>query len=119
VDALISSSSGKEQRVDLTIITLTQEDRRKNALKRLGICWGLAIAFAPLPPLHWVLTPGFFLGGPFAAWKRYQQSRYLADLTFCCPECAKEMTLPSQPLKNPKAFSCKHCGYLLKLAWKE
>jgi hypothetical protein len=119
VDALVSSSSGKEQKVDLVIRVLSVEERRKKALKALGICWLLALGFAPLPPIHWVLTPGFFLAGPFVAWKKYLQTRYLSDLAFPCPECGKEMTLPSQPVKNPKAFSCKHCGYLLKLAWKE
>lgn len=119
MDALISSSSGKETNVNLMIRVLSAEERRQKALKTLGLCWLLALCFAPLPPIHWLLTPGFFIAGPFMAWKKYQQTRYLGELAFSCPECGKEMQLPSQPLKNPKNFSCKHCGYLLKLAWKE
>jgi hypothetical protein len=115
VEGKISSTGGKEAQVHFTIRTLTKQERKKNALKGLGIFWGLMIATLPLPPIHWVTVPGFFLFGIYWSLKKLRESEHFENLRFPCPECGKEVALPPQVVRNPLAFVCPSCRYGLKL----
>lgn len=117
MEGTIRSSSGKETKVSLSLRSLSSEEKRGRAIKALGICWGLALLSAPLPPIHWVTVPGFFLFGIYLGLRRLGEGSFLEAVSFPCPECGKEASLTPQPEKNPLDFVCPHCRYGLKIEW--
>jgi hypothetical protein len=119
VDGKISSTSGKELKVTFTLRTLRAQERKEHALKALGMFWGISLLSAPLPPIHWVTVPGFFLFGIYWALRKLREGVFLEGLRFPCPECGGEVELPPQGKQNPLAFVCPHCRYGLKLQFEE
>lgn len=117
MDGQIKSSGGKSISISLDFRELSLEERRRAALKGLGINWGLSLAFLPLPPVHWLATPFFFFFGPYWALKKYREEKYFKSLIFPCPECSKQIEIAEQPAKNSKEITCPHCRYLLRLTW--
>lgn len=114
----ISSSSGKSATVHFELRELSTQERRKNAFKGLGLFWGLSLAFAPLPPIHWVATPGFFLFGFYWAAKKYGQTTYLRAFSAECPECQGKVDVAERFAQSPTSLVCPHCRYNLKLEWE-
>ncbi len=96
---------------------LSAQDRRKNAWKGLGICWGLALVTLPLPPIHWVTVPGLFFFGIYWFFRKLREGEHFEMSRFPCPECGAEVTLAPQVTQNPLAFVCPACRYGLKLSW--
>ncbi len=117
MDGRISSSSGKELALSFQLRSLSADEKRKNALKGLGICWGLALISIPLPPIHWVTVPGGFLFGIYWFFRKLRQGEHFEAAMFKCPECGADVPLVPQPARNPLAFVCPSCRYGLKLAW--
>jgi hypothetical protein len=117
VEGKISTTSGKEISVSVGIRVLTKEERKKNAIKILGICWGLSLATIPLPPIHWVTVPGFFIAGIVMFFRKLREPEYFDHVKFTCPECGKEVEVPPQVVKSPLSFVCPHCRYGLKLTF--
>lgn len=115
MDASVRSSSGKTVTLQCAKRELPDSERRKAALKTLGLFWGLALASAPLPPVHWVLTPGFFLFGIYAAVKRYRVREHLNPLTFSCPECSGKVEVSERAFQSELSLTCPHCRYLLRM----
>lgn len=116
---VVASGSGKEEKIQFSLRILSTEEKRKNALKGLGLFWGLSLLSAPLPPIHWVTVPGFFLFGIYWALRKLREGVYFNELVFPCPECKKEVRLAPQVKQNPMAFVCPHCRYNLKLSFEE
>lgn len=117
MDGKISSTSGKELSVQVAIRTLSPQERKQKAFKAVGICWGLSLATIPLPPIHWVTVPGFFIAGFVMFFRKLREPEYFEKVVFPCPECGKEVDVPKQVVKNPLAFVCPHCRYGLKLTF--
>jgi DNA-directed RNA polymerase subunit RPC12/RpoP len=115
VEGRVSSGSGKEVVISFQIRTLSAQDRKRIAFKALGICWGLSIATIPLPPIHWVTVPGFFLFGIYYFFRKLKEPEHFEAITFSCPECSKEVKVEPQVVKKPFDFVCPHCRYGLKL----
>ncbi len=113
----INSASGKEITVNFALRTLNAQERKKQALKALGLFWGLSLLSLPLPPIHWITVPGFFLFGIYWALRKLREGVYLENLAFPCPECGEEVKLPPQGKQNPLPFVCPHCRYGLKLSF--
>lgn len=119
MEGTIKSTSGKESKLTFSLRTLHSQERRGNALKGLGLFWGLALVTAPLPPIHWVTVPGFFLFGIYWSLRKFKEGVYFEELVFPCPECGAEVRLAPQEKRNPLAFVCPHCRYGLKLSFDE
>jgi DNA-directed RNA polymerase subunit RPC12/RpoP len=115
VEARIKSSSGKETRTSVELRILSADERRKNALKALGICWGISILSIPLPPIHWVTVPGFFFFGFYMAWKRWNEKVHSLPFSFPCPECGKTVEVKEHASKEQMEIVCPHCRYSLQV----
>ena len=117
MEGKINSTSGKEAAVQFAIRQLSAPERKKIALKTLGVLWGLSLATIPLPPIHWVPVPGFFFFGIVQFLRKLREPAHFENLAFPCPECSQEVKLPPQVVQNPLAFVCPHCRYGLKLTF--
>lgn len=65
--------------------------RMQRALKFLGGFWGAALVSVPIPGLHFVLVPGFFLAGIGAFFIKLRETRRLALQGAVCPACGKPL----------------------------
>ena len=81
-------------------------------LKVLAICWGLAIATAFIPIVHFVSVPVLVLVGPVAF---FVMKRMYTDKTDVhtpgaqCPGCGDLIHLPISLEEWPVHFSCNNC----------
>jgi hypothetical protein len=116
VDALVKSSSGKETRTSFDIRALDAQEKRKNALKGLGICWLISIVTIPLPPIHWVTVPFFFFFGFYWAWRKLREGTYSEAFSFPCPGCQQTVQVAARPLAPQWEAVCPNCKYSLKIA---
>lgn len=118
MDALISSSSGKQTTVTLAIKALSPPEKRRRALKELGLFWGLALVTLPLPPVHWVSVPGFFFFGLYRAWKRLGEKEAVLPATLSCPECGSSFPMAERAYSEAWEVVCPHCRWPLQVAPK-
>ena len=83
----------------------------------LGIAWLLAFPAIFLPVLHFVLVPGFLIGGVVLAVQRLREGRTLVRVEGACPRCraALDMT-PGGRFRLPRSVQCLHCKNTLTLA---
>ena len=117
MEGKIGSSSGKEVSAEFSVRELSLPEKRTNAMKALGIFWGLSLVTIPLPPIHWITVPGFFLFGIYWAIRKLREGEYLEPFRFPCPECGNEVKVQEQEARNPLAFVCPSCRYHLRLEW--
>lgn len=88
-----------------------QRDCLKRALLKLGLFWLLALGSLPIIFAHWVLVPGFFLAGPFMAYRTYQTKSMPNNIEGDCPTCQKAMNLKLEAKDVlPKWTYCPHCN---------
>lgn len=92
-------------------------DRLRRALLKLGLFWFLSIASLPIIFAHWVLVPGFFLAGPWMAWRTYHMTQARNHATGRCPGCDTEVKIKLEPNDElPKWTYCPACNEPLQIA---
>lgn len=90
------------------VVTLTGMGRFKRAGKTAAVLFLLAIASAPIPPIHWVLVPGFLIASIIAFFVRLGTSALVSG-DVQCPKCQQSFPLERQPPTWPLALTCHHC----------
>ncbi|MCO5142887.1 MAG: hypothetical protein M9962_07345 [Oligoflexia bacterium] len=116
---LISSSTAKTKAIEIQLKELSESEARKNAFKILGICWLGMLIMLPLPPIHWVSTPGLFIAGIVLFFKKYRERIYLEPLKTVCLECNAEISCKFQAFTPPISLVCPSCRYNFTLAPEE
>ncbi len=111
MSARIKSVGGKETAISLDWRVLDVAERRKRALKALGIFWGLSVATAPLPPIHWVTVPFFFFFGIYQGVRKWRYEKEVLPFSFACPECQKEVKVPATSPPTNWQVICPSCRY--------
>jgi DNA-directed RNA polymerase subunit RPC12/RpoP len=86
-------------------------DRALRVLKGLLACWALAGLTVFIPIAHFVLVPGFFLGGIFLAARWSRQARTPVVAHGACPACgdAARFEVRGRFERNKEA-GCPACG---------
>jgi hypothetical protein len=110
----IQSLDGKETVTEVSIRDLTIKERALSALKWLGVFWGVMLAFVPIPMVHLVMVPLFFLIGPIAAVIAFQVKRRVGksgvgDSSVVCPLCGKPVDLSGQRIRERFKDRCPSC----------
>jgi hypothetical protein len=83
----------------------------------LGIAWLLAFPAIFLPVLHFVLVPGFVIGGVVLAAVRLREDRTLARVEGTCPRCRAGLDVtPGGRFRLPRSVQCPQCKNTLTLA---
>lgn len=68
-------------------------DRVLRAAVGLVLMWVLALASVPILVAHFVLVPGFLIGGLVVAYLRYRTTEVNESVTGTCPTCGNDMTI--------------------------
>jgi hypothetical protein len=86
-----------------------KKSRTRRALKVLGACWALSLVCIILPIVHFVLVPGFFLGGIVAAWFISQQESVVLGGEGSCPKCHEKLSIVRSANRWPLTDLCAKC----------
>lgn len=109
VEVRLVGSNNQETSGRVKIQSWDSKARLKRALKTLGISWVCGICSLPLPPVHWVLVPGFILGGPFVAMYIYGQAQMILSGEGACPNCGQPFTVAKGEPQFPLSDVCDKC----------
>jgi hypothetical protein len=108
-------STGKTEKGTARIRELSAPERSRRAVKVWAISWGIAVFCVLLPLVHFVLVPGFLLGGPIVAYFLYHQEKLMLGGRGICPACGKEFSFEPGKLKWPYDDICGNCRTQVKL----
>jgi len=93
-----------------------KQDRMKRAIKILLLCWFGALLSLPIIFAHWVLVPGFFLAGPYMAYRYYNTTEVPKKIAGVCPSCGGDMELMVESTdKLPMWRYCSVCNASLHI----
>lgn len=110
---------GKDDKRNAASLQTTHYDaneRVKRALLKLGLFWLLALGSIPIIFAHWVLVPGFFLAGPWMAWRTYQVTAVRNHVSGVCTNCNTEIQVKLEPGDElPKWTYCPSCNAPLQI----
>lgn len=106
----LRSLDGKESFGQLGIRVLSQHERLVSAGKRLLIFWAIAVAFVPVPAIHFVAVPVFLILGPIMAILAYRvDRRFVTDASIGCPVCHKSVPLAGLRVQAGFKDRCPNC----------
>lgn len=93
-----------------------QRDCVKRGLLKLGLFWLLAVGSLPIIFAHWVLVPGFFLAGPWMAYRTYKITHRRDHVSGNCPACKEAIELKMETKDElPKWTYCPACNAPLQI----
>ncbi len=99
----------------IEIVNWTPAERRRRALRALGIAWGIGLFCVIIPLLHFVLVPGFFIAGIVAGLHYHRQLSILRGGEGICSDCAKEFRIEKSSHRFPLQELCEHCRATLTI----
>lgn len=111
-----SQSTGKTNPAEMHVVAYSPHERKVRAIKSLVIFWVIAILCVPILIAHFILVPGFFIGGIVVASRRWKAEEEGRDATGICPACDEEtcVTLDKNP-ELPQWHDCPKCSSSLEL----
>lgn len=101
--------------LELSVVSLTVGERQRNALRWLGICWGLALASIPIALAHFILVPGFLIGGLVMAWRKYGEANQIMRQNAKCAYCDSPIEIAARPETWPFEVTCPNCRNILTI----
>jgi len=116
-DILIKSQSGGETVPGkMDIVEFTEKEKKARAIKSLLTFWGIGAVCVLIPIAHFILVPGFLIGGAIVAKRKWETDREGLDATCTCPDCGEEVSISLE--KNPELpqwLNCPNCLRPLEL----
>jgi len=112
----IQDDRGAEQPGVLRLTIFSASDRLVRGLVMLLAGWAIAALAIPIPIVHLIVLPIFFLGTPFFAYKRYRLIRSMESVEGTCPRCSQTVTIKLETDdKLPKWTYCPACSGSVQL----
>lgn len=111
-----SQSSGKTNQADMHVVAFSLQEQKMRAIKSMLTFWLIAACCVLIPIAHFILVPGFFIGGIVVASRRWNAAEEGRDATGTCPACSKQITISLD--KNPELpqwHNCPECSCPLEL----
>ncbi len=111
-----SQKSGEFSPADMHVVTFTQQEQKMRALKSLLTFWGIAILCVLIPIAHFLLVPGFFIGGIIMASRRWKITEEGIDTTGACHACGNNICIDlDKNAELPQWKDCPQCAEPLAL----
>jgi len=91
----------------------------KRGLLKLCLFWLLALASIPIIFAHWVLVPGFFIAGPWMAYRTFQVKHARNHVRGACPVCQEDVKIKMETRDElPKWTYCPRCSNPIQILTK-
>ncbi len=94
---------------ELTILEWDPQGRSKRAVKWAAMCFGAAVVSVPIPPIHWVLVPGFLIASPIVFFYLMNQKSVIQGGSATCPACNQPVALVRSKHEFPMSDLCDKC----------
>ncbi len=108
---ITARSSQKRADGFVRIQALAPRERAKNALRQLGLYWGIGLFCVLFPLLHFILVPFFLLLGIFLSARAGLAGERIIEGSLKCPECKKPFELKPTLLRWPLSEVCQDCRW--------
>lgn len=112
----LKSQAGETTQAQMTLRTYSNGERKKRAILILLACWAGAVASIPILIAHFVLIPGFLIGGIVLFVKRWKTAEEAENVTGTCPACGKDINIKLDKKNElPQWQYCPECSDSLEL----
>ncbi len=111
-----SQQSGATASAEMNTISFTKQEQKARALKALAKFWLIALVCVLIPIAHFILVPGFVIGGIIAAKRRWNKDADGIDANGSCPACSNNICIDlDKSAELPQWHDCPECGDALEL----
>ena len=112
----LKSQAGNTNQADMTFVTYSNAERKTRAIKALLGFWALAVLSIPIIIAHFVLIPGFLIGGVVMSSKRWKTEKEAESVSGVCPACGNAITIKLEKKGDlPQWQYCPSCADSLEL----
>jgi hypothetical protein len=112
----LKSQAGDTTRAEMTLQAYSNAERKKRAILTLLSFWALAALSIPILIAHFILVPGFFIGGIVLSSKRWRTAEEAESVSGTCPACHNEITINLEKKGElPQWQYCPSCSDSLEL----
>ena len=113
----IKGNDGLTTSAQMQTTWFDHRDCVKRGLLKLGLFWLLAVGSLPIIFAHWVLVPGFFLAGPWMAYRTYKITHRRDHIDGDCPTCKATINIKLEAKDElPKWTYCPACNAPLQIS---
>jgi len=110
INVVVKTWDGRSSKKgNVSVESWEKPERLRRAIKTLGLGWGLAFISIFLPGAHFFLVPGFFVGGPVAAYLVSRQRSVVLGGEGICPNCGAKLIIVRGPVQWPLEDVCTQC----------
>jgi len=111
-----SQKSDEANPAEMHVIVFTPQEQKMRALKSMTVFWAIGALCVLIPIAHFILVPGFFIGGIVAASRRWKIEEEGIDATGSCPACHNDIRITLEKNSElPQWHDCPECADPLEL----
>jgi len=115
-----SQASGNTTPAQMHITEFSVTEQKSRAIQSLLKFWLIAAVCILIPIAHFLLVPGFFIGGIIVASRRWKTEREGEDASGSCPACHNQITVSLEKNADlPQWHDCPECADALQLQEKQ
>jgi len=112
----LKSQAGDTNQAEMTLTAYSNAERKKRAVLTLLTLWGLAALSIPILIAHFILVPGFLIGGIVMFFKRWKTEQEAESVSGTCPACGNQITINLEKKGEfPQWRYCPSCNDSLEL----
>ncbi len=101
---------------EMHLLTFSIQEQKVRAIKTLLLFWTIATVCVLIPIAHFILVPGFLIGGIVAAKRRWGKSEEGVYARGICPDCKNTISINlDKNAELPQWHNCPECGDMLEL----
>jgi len=113
---LKSQKNSESNPANMHVTVFTQQEQKTRALKSLMAFWAIAALCILIPIAHFILVPGFLIGGVMTASRRWKTKEEGIEATGVCPACHNEIRIKlDRNAELPQWKDCPKCMDPLEL----
>jgi len=111
-----SQAGGETGPAEMHVTAFSPQEQKMRALKSLLGFWAIAAICVLIPIAHFVLVPGFLIGGAIVASRRWKTGEEGRDATGDCPACGNSICIQlDKSAELPQWHDCPVCSEPLEL----
>jgi len=111
-----SQKNSESSTAEMHVIIFSQQEQKIRALKSMMIFWAIATLCILIPIAHFILVPGFLIGGIIVASRRWKVKEEGIKATGSCPACHNNICIKlDKSAELPQWKDCPECTDPLEL----
>jgi len=115
-----SQLSGNTTPAQIHITEFSVAEQKSRAIQSLLKFWLIAAVCILIPIAHFLLVPGFLIGGVIVASRRWKTEQEGIDASGDCPACHNQITIPLEKNADlPQWHDCPECADPLQFQEKQ